>query len=156
MLKKHEMVDLAVQTRKNDMKKYKEKYRPGMIFRSKKYPWADIIIDYVYYSRLCDCAYEFNAYSIIDWKRANVDEFLKYVSVSKGVDYNWLKNDPDSSTFPFAFFGEKRQDSMDRYIKEYELEYSGQCDDPVKIFVDNETEYHGSCDKQFTALIDTN
>lgn len=25
------------------MKKYKEKYKTGMIFRSKKYPWADII-----------------------------------------------------------------------------------------------------------------
>lgn len=135
------------------MKRYKEKYRPGMIFRSEKYPWADIMLDYVYYSRLCDTKYEFNANSIINWRRANVEEFLKYVSVSKGVDYNWLKNDPDSSTFPFAFFGEKRQDSMDRYIKKYELEYSGQCDDPVNIYVDNETEYHGSCNKGVNALI---
>lgn len=135
------------------MKKYKEKYRPGMIFRSEKYPWADIMIDHVYYSRLCDTKYEFNAYSIINWTRANRDEFLKYVSVVKGVKYNEFINNPDMTTFPFAFFGEKRQDSMDKYIKKYELEYSGQCDDPVKIFTDNETEYHGSCDREFNALI---
>lgn len=135
------------------MKRYKEKYRPGMIFRSEKYPWADIMIDYVYYSRLCNTKYEFNAYSIIHWKRANVEEFLKHVSVAKGIDYNYFKNDPDSSTFPFAYFGEKRQDSMDKYIKKYELKYVGKCDDPVKIFVDNETEYHGSCHKGVNALI---
>ena len=29
------------------MKKYKEKYKTGMIFRSKKYPWTDLVIDFV-------------------------------------------------------------------------------------------------------------
>lgn len=33
------------------MKKYKDKYRTGMIFRSKKYPWTDLVIDYVSYMR---------------------------------------------------------------------------------------------------------
>lgn len=136
------------------MKRYKEKYRPGMIFRSEKYPWADIMIDYVYYSRLCDCAYEFNAYSIIDWKRANVEGFLKHVSVAKGIDYNYFKNDPDSSTFPFAYFGEKRQDSMDKYIKKYELKYVGQSNEAVKIYTDNETEYSASCNRIFNVLIE--
>ena len=39
------------------MKKYKEKYKTGMIFRSKKYPWADIIIDYVSYNRMAENSY---------------------------------------------------------------------------------------------------
>lgn len=55
--------------------RYKEKYRPGMIFRSKKYPYADIAIDYVYYMRNVDSTYEFNQFSIIDWSRANEVEF---------------------------------------------------------------------------------
>lgn len=29
------------------MKKYKEKYKTGMIFRSKKDPWTDFVINYV-------------------------------------------------------------------------------------------------------------
>lgn len=42
--------------------KYKEKYKTGMIFRSKKYPWADIMIDYVTYNRMAESSYEFNIF----------------------------------------------------------------------------------------------
>lgn len=67
--------------------KYKEKYKTGMIFRSKKYPWADIMIDYVSYNRIAENFYEFNIYSIIDWHRANGIEFDKFVCMKKGYDY---------------------------------------------------------------------
>ena len=53
------------------MKKYKEKYKTGMIFRSKKYPWTDLVIDYVSYTRGSETAYTFNMNSIIDWVRIN-------------------------------------------------------------------------------------
>ena len=53
------------------MKKYKEKYKTGMIFRSKKYPWTDFVIDFVSYIRGSETAYTFNMNSIIDWVRIN-------------------------------------------------------------------------------------
>ena len=51
------------------MKKYKDKYKTGMIFRSKKDPWTDLVIDYVVYTRVCESAYIFNMNSIICWTR---------------------------------------------------------------------------------------
>lgn len=74
------------------MKKYKEKYKTGMIFRSEKYPWTDLVIDYVSYTRGSETAYIFNMNSIIDWVRINEEAFNKHISVSKGIDYNKVKN----------------------------------------------------------------
>ena len=85
------------------MKKYKEKYKTGMIFRSKKYPWTDLVIDYVSYTRGSETAYTFNMNSIIDWVRINEEAFNKHISVSKGIDYDKVKNH-EVSTFPYQFF----------------------------------------------------
>lgn len=125
--------------------KYKEKYRTGMIFRSKKYPWADILIDFVSYMRDADNAYEFNLFSIIDWTRANPVEFDKFVCKRKGYDYTPNENGEmdfrDKTTFPYPFFGEMKPKSMDSYIKKYELEYVGMSDKEVKVYKDDELEY---------------
>lgn len=88
--------------------KCKEKYKTGMIFRSKKYPWADIIIDYVSYNRMAENYYEFNTYSIIDWYRSNGIEFDKFVCRRKGYDYDpredWRMDFRDKTTFPYPFW----------------------------------------------------
>lgn len=65
------------------MKKYKEKYKTGMIFRSKKDPWTDLVIDYVSYSRVCESAYIFNMSSIVGWTRINQEAFDKNISVAR-------------------------------------------------------------------------
>ena len=74
------------------MKKYKEKYKTGMIFRSKKDPWTDLVINFVSYTRGSETAYTFNINSIIDWVRINEEAFNKHISVSKGIDYDKVKN----------------------------------------------------------------
>lgn len=84
------------------MKKYKEKYKTGMIFRSKKNPWTDFVIDFVSYTRGSETAYTFNMNSIIDWVRINEESFCKHISVSKGIDYDKVKNH-EVSTFPYPF-----------------------------------------------------
>ena len=125
--------------------KYKEKYRPGMIFRSKKYPYADIMIDYVYYMRDLDSAYDFNQYSIIDWVRANRVEFDKFICKKKG--YNYTPNESgemdftDKSTFPYPYWGEMKTKSMDAYINKYELEFVGMSDREVIVYTDDKGEY---------------
>lgn len=125
--------------------KYKEKYKTGMIFRSKKYPWADILIDYVSYMRGVDNAYDFNLFSIIGWTRANPIEFDKFVCNRKGYDYvpeeNGEMDFRDKTTFPYPFFGEMKPKSMDSYIRKYELEFIGLSDKEVKVYKDNELEY---------------
>lgn len=127
------------------MKKYKEKYKTGMIFRSKKYPWADIIIDYVSYNRMAENAYEFNIFSIIDWHRANGVEFDKFVCKRKGYNYapeeNGRMDFRDKTTFPYPSWGEMKPKSMGTYIKRYELEYVGMCDREIIIYEDDEDEY---------------
>lgn len=65
--------------------KYKEKYRPGMIFRSEKEPWRNIIITYVSYFRDSEYSYNFKRSSIISWQRENEIEFDKFVCMRKGV-----------------------------------------------------------------------
>lgn len=122
------------------MKKYKEKYKTGMIFRSKKYPWTDLVIDYVSYSRVCESAYIFNMSSIVDWTRINQEAFDKHISVAKGIDYDKVKNH-EVSTFPYPFFGEMHQKSMDNYIRKYEMEFCGMSDKEVIVYSDNEFEY---------------
>ena len=125
--------------------KYKEKYRPGMIFRSKKYPYADIVIDYVYYMRGVDSTYEFNQNSIIDWTRANEEAFDKFICKQKGYNYepdeNGHMNFKNKSTFPYPFWGEMKTKSMDAYINKYELEFVGMSDREVNIYADNDGEY---------------
>ena len=87
-----------------------------MIFRSKKYPYADIMIDYVYYMRDLDSAYDFNQYSIIDWVRANGVEFDKFVCKKKGYIYTPNENGKmdftDKSTFPYPYWGEMKTKSI--------------------------------------------
>ena len=125
--------------------KYKEKYKTGMIFRSKRNPWADIVIGFVSYMRSAEYAYEFNTYSIVCWQRANEVEFDKHVCVAKGYDYNPDENGrmsfEDKTTFPFPFFGEQRPSSMDTYIKKYELEFAGYDDRKVIVYRDDEIEF---------------
>lgn len=125
--------------------KYKEKYKTGMIFRSKKYPWADIIIDYVSYNRMAENSYEFNTYSIIDWYRSNGIEFDKFVCRRKGYDYDPREDGRmdfrDKTTFPYPFWGEMKPKSMDAYIKKYELEYVGMSDRETTVYQDDEAEY---------------
>ena len=125
--------------------KYKEKYRPGMIFRSKKYPYADIVIDYVYYMRGVDSTYEFNQNSIIDWTRANEEAFDKFICKRKGYNYESDENGhmdfTGKTTFPYPFWGEMKTKSMDAYIKKYELEFVGMSDREVIVYTDNEGEY---------------
>lgn len=82
------------------MKDYKEKYKTGMIFRSKKDPWTDLVIDFVSYIRGSETAYTFNMNSIIDWVRINEEAFNKHISVSKGIDYDknnkyTMRKEPD-------------------------------------------------------------
>lgn len=122
------------------MKKYKEKYKTGMIFRSKKYPWTDFVIDFVSYIRGSETAYTFNMNSIIDWTRINEEAFDKHISVAKGIDYNEVKNHK-VSTFPYPFFGEMHQKSMDNYIRKYEMEFYGMSDKEVIVFNDDAFEY---------------
>lgn len=125
--------------------KYKEKYKTGMIFRSKKYPWSDIVIDFVSYCRMADSADEFNTFSIIDWTRANPVEFDKFVCKKKGYNYTPDKNGEmdftDKTTFPYPYFGEMKPKSMDAYIRKYELESVGMDDREVIVYTDNEMEY---------------
>ena len=125
--------------------KYKEKYKTGMIFRSKKYPWADILIDYVTYNRIAETSYEFNTFSIIGWQRANEIEFDKHVCKQKWYDYTPEQNGRmdfrSKTTFPYAFFGEMTPKSMDSYIKKYELEYVGMSNKVIYIYKDDELEY---------------
>lgn len=127
------------------MKKYKEKYKTGMIFRSKKYPWTDLIIDYVSYNRMAKNPYDFNIFSIIDWYRVNGVEFDKFVCRRKGYDYvpeeNGRMDFRDKTTFPYPSWGEMKTKSMDAYIKKYELEYVGMSDREIIIYRDDEDEY---------------
>lgn len=122
------------------MRSYKEKYKPGMIFRSKKYPGLDFVIDCVQYYRDCESAYNFNMNSIIDYDRINEEAFIKYVSVAKGVDCNKIKNG-EINTFPYPFHGEVHQKSMDDYIRKYEMEFSEMSDKEVVVFHDDDFEY---------------
>lgn len=127
------------------MAKYKEKYETGMIFRSKKYPWEDIMIDYVSYNRMAESSYEFNLFSIIDWHRENGVEFDKFVCRRKGYDYAPEENGRidfrDKTTFPYPSWGEMKPKSMDTYIKKYELEYVDMSNKEVIIYQDDEAEY---------------
>ena len=122
------------------MKKYKEKYKTGMIFRSKKDPWTDLVIDFVSYIRGSETVYTFNMNSIIDLVRINEEAFNKHISVSKGIDYDKVKNH-EVSTFPYPFFGEMHQKSMDNYIRKYEMEFCGMSDKEVIVFNDDAFEY---------------
>lgn len=111
-----------------------------MIFRSKKDPWTDFVIDFVSYTRGSETAYTFNMNSIIDWVRINEEAFCKHISVSKGIDYDKVKNH-EVSTFPYPFFGEMHQKSIDDYIRKYEMEFCGMSDKEVIVFNDNDFEY---------------
>lgn len=116
-----------------------------MIFRSKKYPWADIVITFVSYNRLANSSYIFNEFSIIGWERVNEVEFDKYVCKKKGYEYlpneNGLMDFSDKSTFPYPFFGEQKPRSMDNYIKKYELEFVEMSDKEVTIYANDIEEY---------------
>lgn len=46
------------------MKDYKEKYKTGMIFRSKKDPWTDLVIDFVSYIRGSETAYTMKIFHV--------------------------------------------------------------------------------------------
>lgn len=45
------------------------------------------------------------------------------------------------STFPYPFFGEMHQKSMDNYIRKYEMEFCGMSDKEVIVFNDDAFEY---------------
>lgn len=60
------------------------------------------LIDFVSYTRGSETSYTFNMNSIIDWVRINEEAFNKHISVSKGIDYDKVKNH-EVSTFPYPF-----------------------------------------------------
>ena len=126
--------------------RYKEKYRAGMIFRSKRNPWADLVIDSVYYDRFAETAKEFNNMSCICWHRINWEEFDKHVCIRKGYNYmpdeNGRMDFRDKTTFPFPSFGEAKPNSIDIYLRKYELEFAGMSDDEVVVYCDDDTTYH--------------
>ena len=128
--------------------KYKEKYKPGMIFRSEKNPWADMMIDYVCYIRDVESAYNFNMESVISWQRINHIAFDKHVCLAKGYDYNpgpdGKMSFKDKTTFPYAWFGEGHQKTIDEYIRKYELKFDGMSDRSYTVTIDNEMEYFAS------------
>lgn len=45
------------------------------------------------------------------------------------------------STFPYPFFGEMHQKSIDDYIRKYEMEFCGMSDKEVIVFNDDDFEY---------------
>ena len=125
--------------------KYKEKYRPGMVFRSEQEPWRDIIITYVSYFRDSESSYNFKRSSIISWQRENEIAFDKFVCIRKGYNYlpesNGRMDFSDKNTFPYPFFGEKTQKSMDDYIRRYDMKLCEINDNSITVFKDNECEY---------------
>ena len=94
------------------MKKYKEKYKPGMIFRSKKYPYADIVIEYVYYMRGVDSTYEFNQNSIIDWTRTNEEAFDKFICKRKGYNYEPDENGKTEEQLAVEYYMKAEEHAM--------------------------------------------
>lgn len=126
--------------------KYAEKYKTGMIFRSKRYPWADLIIDDVCYSRAAQSADHFNQLSFVCWHRINDVEFDMYICKSKGYNYRPDKNGrmdfSDKTIYPFSFCGELKPKSMDTYIRKYELECVEMSDKEVVIYCDDDIEYY--------------
>lgn len=111
-----------------------------MIFKSNKYPWTDFVIDYVSYTRGCESAYTFNMNSIICWTRVNREAFDKHISVNKGIDYDKVKSG-NVNTFPYPYFGEMKQKSMDNYIRKYEMEFCEMSDNKITVYKDDELEY---------------
>lgn len=125
--------------------KYKEKYKPGMIFRNEREPWRNIIIYHVHYTRDCESSYNFNRESIIYWKRENEKAFDKWVCLCKGYNYipesNGRMDFSDKKTFPYPFFGESTQKSMDDYIRKYNMKSCETNENLINVYVDTEYEY---------------
>lgn len=125
--------------------KYKEKYRPGMVFRSEQEPWRNIIITYVSYFRDSESSYNFIRSSIISWRRENEIEFDKFVCMRKGYNYipesNGRMDFSDKNTFPYPFFGESTQKSIDDYIRKYDMKLCEINDFSITVFKDDENEY---------------
>lgn len=128
--------------------KYKEKYRPGMVFRSEQEPWRNIIITYVSYFRDSESSYNFIRSSIISWRRENKIEFDKFVCMRKGYNYlpesNGRMDFSDKNTFPYPFFGEKTQKSMDDYIRKYNMKLCDTDESLINVYSDTECEYSAS------------
>jgi hypothetical protein len=121
------------------MAKYKEKYKTGMIFRSKEYPHFDIMIDFLWYMRDADTAGEFNTFSRICWVRANDEAFFRFVCERKGYTYPYTVE--QGSTAPYPSFGEMTPKSLDAYLRKYNLQYVGMSDKEVVVYSDNENQY---------------
>lgn len=125
--------------------KYREKYRTGMIFRSKRNPWADLVICDVYYNRFVESAKDFNNAAYVCWRRVNWEEFDRYVCIRKGYNYTPGKNGrmdfSNKTTFPFPSFGESKPSSMDIYLRKYELEFAGMSEEEIVVYKDDESEY---------------
>ena len=128
--------------------KYKEKYRPGMVFRSEQEPWRNIIITYVSYFRDSESSYNFIRISIISLRRENEIEFDKFVCMRKGYNYlpesNGRMDFSDKNTFPYPFFGEKTQKSMDDYIRKYNMKLCDTDESLINVYSDTECEYSAS------------
>ena len=123
--------------------KYKEKYRPGRVFRSEQEPGRNIIITYVSYFRDSESSYNFIRSSIISWRRENEIEFDKFVCMRKGYNYLPESNGRmDKNTFPYPFFGEKTQKSMDDYIRKYNMKLCDTDESLINVYSDTEYEYN--------------
>lgn len=110
-----------------------EPYKTGMIFRSKTHPQFDLIIDYVNYARCSENSYNFNLFSIICWCNINRKAFDEFIETKLGKD--------KENTFPYAWAGECKINSMKQRLKKYNLEYVGMSDDIVNIYNNDEGEY---------------
>lgn len=130
----------------------KEKYKPGMIFRSKEHPEKDIKITFVCYWR-GDTADECNIFSLIDWCIANEEAFDKFVCEKKGYDYSPAADRrmdfSNKTTFPYPSWGEMKPRSMDQYIRKYGLVLSEEADEKdIAVYADNDGEYSAGLRKE--------
>ena len=121
--------------------KFKEPFKTGQIYRSKTHPQFDFMIDYISYNRFAEKAYDFNLFSIICWERINGEAFDKFVSEKKGVSSLNELFDKGKNTFPYAWAGEGKPNSIKEMIRKYNMEYTGMSDKKVKIYQDNEAEF---------------
>lgn len=130
------------------MKNHKEKYKVGAMFTSEKYPWADIVIDSVIYARFAQNAKDFNVFSFIGWQRINRQAFDKFVCEQKGYEYKLDKegcmNFTSSTTFPYAYFGERSPASMDSYLQRYDLKFAGMKNEKIVVYRDDDIEYNAT------------
>lgn len=109
------------------------KYRSGMIFRSEKYPYADIVIVRTLYIDLKTL----NSTSIdIEALKINKEEVIKNLAYLYDIDYDEVENE-----VYISFLHHNDDINMDKYIKKYDLKYVGMSERKVFIIGDDKKGY---------------